>query len=202
MTTTQGWVKSIEFGDLPKRFDVAADEARWRPRWEELGIQRHRHDAPRSESFVIDSPPPTVSGSLHVGHIFSYTHQDIIARQRRMAGSLVTYIATSPEREEEAREGLLEELERFRNEPVTAEELAGAINYLAGQREVARQSSSSVADEILDAWLVGDGLDELLDPGRRFRSVTAEMVQDVCRRYLERDRGVEGIVRGLAAAEL
>ncbi len=118
--------------------------------------------------------------------------------QRRMAGAMVTYIATSPAREEEAREGLFEELERFRDEPVTAEELSGSINYLAGQCEVARQSSGSVADEILDAWLVGDGLEELLDPGRRYRSVTAEAVLDVCRRYLLRERSVEGIVRGLA----
>ena len=45
----------------------------------------------RSESFVIDSPPPTVSGSLHVGHIFSYTHQDIIARYKRMQNFNVIY---------------------------------------------------------------------------------------------------------------
>ncbi len=46
---------------------------------------------PRENSFVIDSPPPTVSGSLHVGHIFSYTHQDIIARFKRMNNFNVIY---------------------------------------------------------------------------------------------------------------
>ena len=118
--------------------------------------------------------------------------------QRRLAGALITYIATSPEREEEARAGLFEELERFRDEPVSSEELSGAINYLAGQREVARQSSAAVAEEVLDAWLVGGGLDELEDPGRRYRSVTAEAVQELCRRCLVANRGVEGVVRGRA----
>lgn len=41
--------------------------------------------------FVIDTPPPTVSGNLHIGHIFSYTHQDIIARYKRMRGFNVIY---------------------------------------------------------------------------------------------------------------
>lgn len=84
-------VKSIEFGDLPKRFDIAEREAYWRKRWDELGIEKRDPTAPREESFVIDSPPPTVSGSLHVGHVFSYTHQDLLARYKRMAGWNVTY---------------------------------------------------------------------------------------------------------------
>ena len=61
------------------------------------------------------------------------------------AGALVTYIATSPEREEEAREDMLRELERFTREPVSDTELRQAINYLAGQAEVSRQSGGAVA---------------------------------------------------------
>jgi zinc protease len=161
----------------------------------------NRHDEDRSAAEVWSAIAGGLGGRLfevlRSQRSLAYTVMSS-SWQRRMAGSLVTYIATSPEREEEAREGLLEELERFRKDPATAEELAGAINYLVGQREVARQSSVSVADEILDAWLIGGGLDELVDSGRRFRAVTAEMVQDLCYRYLERDRGVEGIVRGIA----
>ena len=46
---------------------------------------------PRAEVFSIDTPPPTVSGSLHVGHVFSYTHTDVIARFQRMRGKAVFY---------------------------------------------------------------------------------------------------------------
>ena len=46
---------------------------------------------PRAEVFAIDTPPPTVSGSLHVGHVFSYTHTDVVARFQRMRGKAVFY---------------------------------------------------------------------------------------------------------------
>ena len=46
---------------------------------------------PRSEVYSIDTPPPTVSGSLHVGHVFSYTHTDLVARYQRMRGKSVFY---------------------------------------------------------------------------------------------------------------
>ena len=75
--------------------------------------------------------------------------------QRGRAGALVTYIATSPEREEEARAAMMQELERFAREPVSESELNQAINYLAGQAEVSRQSAGSLAGEILEAWLIG-----------------------------------------------
>ena len=47
--------------------------------------------ASRAQVFSIDTPPPTVSGSLHVGHVFSYTHTDLIARYQRMHGKHVFY---------------------------------------------------------------------------------------------------------------
>ncbi len=61
-------------------------------RWEEGGV--YRFDAsrlPREAVYSIDTPPPTVSGSLHVGHVFSYTHTDVIARFQRMRGKAVFY---------------------------------------------------------------------------------------------------------------
>ena len=84
-------MKSIHFDDIPKRFDINEREAFWRRRWNELGIEKRDHGVSRDKSFVIDSPPPTVSGSLHVGHVFSYTHQDLLARYKRMTGWNVAY---------------------------------------------------------------------------------------------------------------
>src|SRR6185436_19097198 len=71
--------------------------------------------------------------------------------QRGRAGALLTYIATSPEREEEARAAMLHELDRFTREPVEEVELTQAINYLAGQSEVERQSAGALAGEMLEA---------------------------------------------------
>ena len=115
--------------------------------------------------------------------------------QRGRAGALVTYIATSPEREEEARAAMLEELERFTREPVSEAELSQSVNYLAGQAEVSRQSSAALAGEMLEAWLIGNGLGDLENPGSAFRAVTAEELLAVADRYL-RARRVEGVVRG------
>jgi zinc protease len=117
------------------------------------------------------------------------------AWQKGRAGALVTYIATAPEREEEARTAMLAELERFVHEPVRDVELRQAVNYLAGQAEVRRQSGGALAGEIVEAWLVGEGLAELADPAARYRTITAEAVQDVARRYLQGARRAEGIVR-------
>jgi zinc protease len=116
--------------------------------------------------------------------------------QRGRAGALVTYIATSPDREEEARAAMLGELERFTREPVSPVELHQAANYLAGQAEVARQSGAALASEILEAWLIGTGLEDLESPGSAFRTVTADEVTQVAARHLDPTRRAEGIVRG------
>ncbi len=116
------------------------------------------------------------------------------------AGALVTYIATSPEREEEAREEMLRELARFTREPVGETELAQAVNYLAGQAEVSRQSGGAVASEILEAWVAGAGLGELADPGAAYRAVDAEDVLRVAVTSLGSGRRVEGVVRGTGMA--
>ena len=60
-------------------------------RWEREGTYRFDRAKSRDEIYSIDTPPPTVSGSLHVGHVFSFTHTDIIARFQRMRGKEVFY---------------------------------------------------------------------------------------------------------------
>ncbi|MBT0770890.1 valine--tRNA ligase [Kineosporia sp. J2-2] len=66
-------------------------EARWGETWEREGTYRFDRTRERSEIYSIDTPPPTVSGSLHVGHVFSYTQTDAIARYQRMCGREVFY---------------------------------------------------------------------------------------------------------------
>ena len=76
---------------LPEKPALEGLEAKWMPRWEQSGVYRFDRTRPRGEIFSIDTPPPTVSGSLHVGHVFSFTHTDLIARFQRMRGKSVLY---------------------------------------------------------------------------------------------------------------
>jgi valyl-tRNA synthetase len=76
---------------LPEKPALEGLEAKWMARWEADGVYRFDRSQPRSAIYSIDTPPPTVSGSLHVGHVFSYTHTDVIARYQRMRGKAVFY---------------------------------------------------------------------------------------------------------------
>lgn len=77
--------------DLPKNYDHLTCEARWREQWEANGLYRWQPEVPRDATFAVDTPPPTVSGSLHIGHVFSYTQTDIIVRYQRMRGKNIFY---------------------------------------------------------------------------------------------------------------
>ena len=77
-------------GGPPDKPTLDGLEQRWAERWEADGTYRFDRDSGRPV-YAIDTPPPTVSGSLHVGHVFSYTHTDVIARFRRMRGEEVFY---------------------------------------------------------------------------------------------------------------
>jgi valyl-tRNA synthetase len=66
-------------------------ELKWSERWEQEGTYRFDRRSERSQVYAIDTPPPTVSGELHMGHAFSYTHPDTVARYQRMRGHSVFY---------------------------------------------------------------------------------------------------------------
>lgn len=76
---------------IPKKPALDGLEERWQNVWEETGVYRFNRYRERSEIYSIDTPPPTVSGSLHIGHVFSYTQTDAIARFQRMRGREVFY---------------------------------------------------------------------------------------------------------------
>lgn len=75
----------------PERVGVEGLEEKWALAWETDGTYKFRRDVDKAQVFSIDTPPPTVSGSLHVGHVFSYTHTDVVARFQRMRGKEVYY---------------------------------------------------------------------------------------------------------------
>ncbi len=76
---------------VPDKVGLEGLEESWSQRWAELGTYTFDRTRSREEIYSIDTPPPTVSGSLHVGHVFSYTHTDVVARYRRMRGAEVFY---------------------------------------------------------------------------------------------------------------
>jgi valyl-tRNA synthetase len=77
---------------VPDKPALEGLEAKWDEVWADRGTYRFdRSDVTHDDVYSIDTPPPTASGSLHIGHVFSYTHTDVIARFRRMTGKRVFY---------------------------------------------------------------------------------------------------------------
>src|ERR1700712_111853 len=76
---------------VPDKPALEGLEEKWAERWRAEATYAFDRSQPRENVYSIDTPPPTVSGSLHVGHVFSYTHPDLIARFQRMRGKAVFY---------------------------------------------------------------------------------------------------------------
>lgn len=77
--------------ELPQKYDHQTTEKKWQNHWFEGNVYGWKNDQSRENTFVIDTPPPTVSGLLHMGHVFSYTQCDFVARYQRMKGKDVFY---------------------------------------------------------------------------------------------------------------
>ncbi|CAB4617268.1 unannotated protein [freshwater metagenome] len=84
-------VSFVRAATTPDKVGVEGLEAKWGPSWDSSAIYSFDKSAAKANIYSIDTPPPTVSGSLHVGHVFSYTHTDLIARYQRMLGKEVYY---------------------------------------------------------------------------------------------------------------
>ena len=117
------------------------------------------------------------------------------ALDRRFAGAFGAYVATSPEQEEAARDGLLAEFRRLREEPVTDEELSRSKTYAIGTHAIRQQNGGAVLSDLVDAYLLGN-LRELVEYDDRVREITAESMRRVAQEYFDPSRRVEGIVRG------
>ncbi|MDT0202794.1 valine--tRNA ligase [Nocardioides sp. AE5] len=86
--TTPAQPRAVVVPDKPA---LEGLEEKWSQQWKADDTYAFDRTQPRENVYSIDTPPPTVSGSLHVGHVFSYTHTDLIARYQRMQGKTVFY---------------------------------------------------------------------------------------------------------------
>jgi zinc protease len=116
--------------------------------------------------------------------------------ERVKAGVFTAYIATAPAREDEARQALLVEFAKLRDYPVTPQELTRATRYALGSHAISQQSGAAVLAELVDAWLFGEGLEELDLYESRIKAVTARDIQEYAVGAFDPERRVEGIVRG------
>ena len=114
---------------------------------------------------------------------------------RRRTGAMLTYIATSPSREAEAREAMLDKLADTGVDDIADEEIERARNYAAGALQLRLQSTEALAGEILDAWIHGD-LESLPGLADRLRAVTADDVRRVAAQVFRADGRAEFVVVG------
>ena len=117
--------------------------------------------------------------------------------EHQLAGMFLAYIATSPEKEEIARHGLLNEFAKLRDRPVTNDELARAKRYTIGSHAIRQESGAAILGDMLDAWMFGSGLRELAEHDSRIEAVTESDILELARTFFDPARRVEGVVRGV-----
>ena len=119
---------------------------------------------------------------------------------RRHAGAFLGYIATSPEKEQATRDGLLEQFAQLCAEPVTERELTQAKTFALGSHAIRREAAANVMADLADAWLYGESLDEIDEYEARIRAVTADHILAVAKSSFDANRRVEGVIRGVPRA--
>ncbi|WP_342270535.1 valine--tRNA ligase [Rickettsia endosymbiont of Orchestes rusci] len=77
--------------EFPKNYNFSESEKKLQQFWQEKQIYAYDENIAKEETFVVDTPPPTVSGQLHIGHVYSYTQTDFIVRFQRMLGKNIFY---------------------------------------------------------------------------------------------------------------
>lgn len=158
-----------------------------------------RHDETRFAAAMIGSVTSGLGGRFfdelrdRQSLAYTVTASPVI---RQHAGAFCAYIAMSPEKEEQARNGLLDQFARLREQPVTERELIQAQKYALGSMAIRRESAGNVIADIADAWLFGGSLSELAEYEDRVRAVTAQQMLEFGRRWFLPECRAEGIVRG------
>jgi zinc protease len=117
---------------------------------------------------------------------------------RAAAGMFVGYIATTPEREAEARAGLYEQFAQLVDAPLSEEEVERSRRYTIGTWQIRGQTNAAQLGDLLQAHLLGTGMDEIENFEAHIRAVDARSIQEVAQRYFKPEVAVEGVVRGTA----
>ncbi|MBA2687682.1 MAG: insulinase family protein [Gemmatimonadaceae bacterium] len=159
----------------------------------------HRNDPDRYAAAMIATVASGLGGRFfeelrdkrslaYTVHAFNSAHP--------AAGMFLSYIATSPEKEDAAREGLLEQFAELTNSRVSDDELERAKRYAIGTHAIAQESGGHVLNEILSAYTFGLGLTELEEYESSIQKVTAEQMREFARKHFDPTRRVEGVIRG------
>ena len=120
----------------------------------------------------------------------------------RVAGGMfVGYIATTPEREAEARAGLFEQFAALAEAPLSAEEIERSKRYTIGTWQIRGQTNAARLSDLLQAHLLGSGMDEIDNFEAHIRAVDAGAIQEVAQRYFKPEFAVEGVVKGRIRGE-
>ena len=126
---------------VPEKYNANERELYWKKYWEENNTYAFDRDAKSEDVYSIDTPPPTVSGRMHIGHSYSYTHFDFIARYHRMKGKTV-FFPFGTDDNGVATERLVEKLKKVRGNRMERNEFI----------ELCRKTIEELRPEFVDDW--------------------------------------------------
>ena len=217
-------VGDVDPGDIAVRLERAFEALEWRstptlasPMWPDAFVQRSDVRDKAQTALAVAFPGPTRGDESRIAaHLIASVASGLGGRffdelrdrqslaytvhatsnDRVAAGMFLSYIATSPEKEEAARHGLLREFARLCEDRVTDDEMARATTYALGTHAISQQSGANVLAELIDAYLYGNGIEELDAFEPRIRAVTPASMRELARTYFDPARRVEGVVRG------
>ena len=115
---------------------------------------------------------------------------------RHAGGAFVSYIATSPDKEEVAREGLLREFEKLLSAPISEEELSQAIKYTTGTHQIALETNGAQMSQYAHNELIGKGISGIEEFPAKIKKVTSDDILRAARKYFDLDGYALGVVRG------
>jgi len=127
--------------EIPQKYNAEERELYWKKFWEENKTYKYKEPKDKSKIFSIDTPPPTVSGKMHVGHSFSYTQMDFIARYKRITGYSLFYPFGTDDNGL-ATERLVEKMKNVKGVKMPRHEFV----------ELCRETVDELRDDFVDDW--------------------------------------------------